>query len=175
MIEVVRKLLVRHGRAGLLIDTNLLLLYFIGRFAPDLITRFKRTDVFVPDDFKLLQLIVKKFPKLWTTPAILAEVNSFSRQLGEPLRTEYFKKFRTEISLLDEKYVPSVNAAGEKTFEKFGLTDAGIMMLARTPYLVLTGDFPLYRYLDSHGIDVINFNQLRPYGWSWLISGSTRV
>jgi rRNA-processing protein FCF1 len=168
MIELIRLLIARHGRSGVIVDTNLLLLYFVGRFAPEHISRFKRTDTFIADDYLLLSLLLRQFQHVVTTPHVLAEVNALSRQLGEPLRTRYFEQFRIEICVLREEYVGSCSVADGNDFVKLGLTDAGIHRLARTPYLVLTGDFPLYNFLASQGLDVINFNHLRPLGWSWL-------
>ena len=168
MIEVILELIARHRRSGVVVDTSVLLLYFIGRFAPEQITRFKRTENFVLDDFTTLTLLLGRFERLLTTPNVLTEVNSFSRQLGEPLRTDYFERLRGEIHLLQEEYVRSDEVAGGDVFMKFGLTDAGIHLLAQRPYLVLTTDFPLYMLLQSQGIDAINFNNLRPYGWEWL-------
>jgi uncharacterized protein YaiI (UPF0178 family) len=50
-------------------------------------------------------------------------------------------------------------------FTKFGLTDCGIINLCREQYLVLTDDLKLANYLQKEGIDTINFNNIRTYGW----------
>ena len=51
--------------------------------------------------------------------------------------------------------------AGRDEFVKLGLTDAGIMHLAKGAFLVLTDDVKLYLFLGHAGIDVLNFNHLR--------------
>jgi len=167
MIEQLRQFVSRYRRSGVIVDTNILLLYFIGRFAPDQISRFKRTDTFDLDDFTFLKLLLSQFDRLLTTPAILAEVSNLSAQLGEPLRTTYFESFRNEITLLDERYIRSDDAASGGCFIRLGLTDSGIHLLARQN-LVLTVDLQLYLFLLSENLDAINFNHLRPLGWALL-------
>jgi len=49
---------------------------------------------------------------------------------------------------------------------KFGLTDSGIVHLVKDQYLVLTDDLNLVRYLQNQGVDVINFNHIRPLAWN---------
>ena len=44
--------------------------------------------------------------------------------------------------------------------------DTGILRLARGKYLVLTDDFRLSQYLQKMEIDVLNFNHIRPLGWT---------
>ena len=53
---------------GLLVDSNLLLLYFIGRVDPDLIAEFKalRSHRFTADDFNYLSQIIHQFRTSWT-------------------------------------------------------------------------------------------------------------
>lgn len=167
MIEHVRELLLRYRRLGIIIDTNILLLYFLGRFAPEQIERFKRTkDRFVSEDFTVLKLLLTGFDRIVTTPTILAEVSSFSNQLSEPLRTKYFENLRTELTLIHENYVESGVLARRSVFVKFGLTDASILLSAQGAYLVLTDDFSLTQYLQSQNVDVINFNNIRTLGWT---------
>ena len=48
-----------------------------------------------------------------------------------------------------------------EAFSRFGLTDCGIILLAKNKYLVLTDDLKLHLYLKALGIDTINFNNLR--------------
>jgi len=152
---------------GIVIDTNILLLYFLGRFAPEQIERFKRTkDRFVIEDFAVLKLLLAGFEKIVTTPTILAEVSNFSNQLSEPLRTKYFESLQTELTLIQEHYVESGVLARRSVFVKFGLTDASILLSAKGAYLVLTDDFNLARYLQSQAVDVINFNNVRTLGWT---------
>jgi len=50
-------------------------------------------------------------------------------------------------------------------FSKFGLTDCGIVNVAKDNYLVLTDDLKLASYLQNIGIDTLNFNNIRVYGW----------
>lgn len=129
------------------------------------ISRFKRTEQFLPEDYDLLQQLLSYFQKLVTTPNILTEVNSLANQLSEPERSRWFTIFAQSISILDEFYIKSKAVATNEKFTKFGLTDCGILNLAKAHYLVLTDDLKLAVYLEKEGINVINFNNLRIYGW----------
>lgn len=103
--------------------------------------------------------------KIVTTPNILTEVNSLANQLGEPERSQCFTIFTDGISKLEESYMASKAIATNERFTKFGLTDCGILNLAKNQYLVLTDDLKLAVYLEREGIDTINFNNIRVYGW----------
>jgi rRNA-processing protein FCF1 len=69
------------------------------------------------------------------------------------------------ITRLAESYIESATAAKIDKFTKFGLTDCGIIHVAREQYLVLTDDLRLANYLQKIGIDTLNFNHIRVYGW----------
>jgi hypothetical protein len=156
----------RHRSRGVLVDTNILLLYFVGTYDRDLIARFKRTrDRFIGKDYDLLSKFLGGFKHIVTTPHILAEVNSLSAQMGDPGKTDYFATFAKNLAALSEHYVVSATAAKMEAFPKLGLTDSGIMHLAATPFLVLTDDFRLYGFLERSGVDVVNFNHLRLQAW----------
>ena len=66
---------------------------------------------------------------------------------------------------LDEIYTDSHTIAATDKFTKFGLTDCGIVNVAKDNYLVLTDDLKLAIYLQNIGIDTLNFNNIRVYGW----------
>ena len=66
-----------------------------------------------------------------------------------------------QIPLLEERPLPSVEIVQTATFIPLGLTDAGIMSLARERWLVLTEDFDLIWRLNSEELPVVNFNYLR--------------
>ena len=86
--------------------------------------------------------------------------------LGELERSQCFALFSQEISAFEEHYIESRNTALNEAFIRFGLTDCGIINLAREQFLVLTDDLKLASYLQSQKIDTVNFNNLRVYGWS---------
>ena len=155
----------RYRQAGIMVDTNILLLFFIGAFDQNLIPRFKRTRQFSVEDYATLISILDLFDRIATTPHILTEVSNLSGQLGEPARSEYFKKFSSDITLLEEENVASRDVAQTQEFVKFGLTDTGIIHLTKGKYLVLTDDFRLSQYLQSAGVDVVNFNHIRTTYW----------
>src|SRR6266404_343875 len=165
MFEWVLELIERHRQLGVVVDTNVLLLYFIGRFDPEEIGRFKRTNTFVIEDFRLLEWLLSQFGQLLTTPNILTEVSNLSGQFSGLRRSGYFEQLRTEVSLLREEYLGSRDVVTGDAFVRFGLTDASIHLLSKGGHLVLTGEVPLYTFLQSQGVDCINFNHLRPLAW----------
>jgi rRNA-processing protein FCF1 len=165
MIEEIRKLITSYSRKGIIIDTNILLLYFIGRFDSDLISRFKRTIQFTIEDYHILLILIEPFEKLITTPNILTEVSNLSGQLGEPARTLYFQFFAESIAEIEEHYIDSATVVEQDQFQKLGLTDTSILELASEQYLVLTDDFRLSQILQTKNVAVINFNHVRVLGW----------
>ena len=50
----VSNLLSKYYSKRILIDTNILLLYLVGRVNRERITRFKRTAQFIPEDYDIL-------------------------------------------------------------------------------------------------------------------------
>ncbi len=164
-MEEIKALLLDYKTKGILVDSNLLLVYFVGIYDPTRISKFKRTAAFSSDDFYLLAQLLRFFGKIVTTPNILTEVNSLSNQLPEDIKSIYYPEFARQISLLDEHYIASTPVSSIASFHRLGLTDSGIAELARGKYLVLSDDLKLIAHLQSIGIDAINFNHIRPLGW----------
>lgn len=160
-MDYVRDLLSRYRNKGILIDTNLLLLYFIGQFNPSQIPKFKRTSKFTTSDFRILLFVFKQFHKVVTTPNILTEVSNLSNQLPDNLKQAFYSEFANQISAFDERHTPSASICSQDHFIKFGLTDSGIIESAASEYLILTDDFKLANFLESRQAAVINFNHIR--------------
>lgn len=161
------ELVQRYRAAGVLVDTNILLLLFVGSVERRLIERFKRTVSrgFEVSDYELLRNFLKLFDdRVVTTPHILTEVSNLAGQLGSQ-KQRFFSYFAKGISQLIEHCEPSENLAQVESFVKFGLTDAAIIDLVKGQYLVLTDDFRLSNYLGKQGVDVLNFNHLRFASW----------
>ena len=151
----------KHGRSGIVIDTNILLLYIIGKYNPERIEKFKRTCSYSKEEFFILKNFLSYFREKFTTPNILTEVSNFTGQIEDPMKSEVRNVFKEEISITNEKYIESVTASEDASFNSYGLADSSIFNLAKTGYLVLTDDFKLYNALIKRGVDAINFNHLR--------------
>lgn len=165
MKEYAYTLIQRYRKTGVLIDTNLLLLYIIGTFAPHEISTFKKTCEFNLDDFQLLDGLIGLFPKVFTTPHILTEVSDFAAQFkshdkAHKINSSLFEVFSQSISEFGEIYESSSDISKKSEFLQFGLVDAGIISIGKK-YLVLTNDSRLFGYLQNSGIDAINLNHLR--------------
>jgi hypothetical protein len=152
---------------GLLVDANILVLYLVGSLDPGLIGRHKRLDKFTIEDFRLLEELLSPLPSIVTTPNVLTEVSNLVVQIGGPTK----EKLRILLAALlqrgvfQEHAVESVEASRVEEFRRIGLTDAGIVLMARRGWAVLTDDLPLYLALQAHGVEAINFNHLREKTW----------
>jgi rRNA-processing protein FCF1 len=159
------ELIYRYQGKGILIDTNLLLVYFIGSYDSSLISKFKCTLAFTLEDFYLLERVFNFFKRIVTTPNILTEVNSLANQLPQNIKLSYYTTMAQHISRLEEHYLTSIKLCSLDHFIKFGLADSAIIELVKGKYLVLTDDFRLANYLQTVNIDVINFNHIRAQNW----------
>lgn len=166
MEQYASSLLERYRRVGVLIDTNLLLLCVIGVYDPRQIARFGRTaDRFAPEDFETLRRVLDAFDRVITTPHVLTEVSNLMGRLTGRVRDGCFEFFSQAITLMHEQSTPASTLRAMHAFARFGLTDTAIVDAARGSYLVLTDDLPLAAYLQGQGVDVLNFNNIRPLGY----------
>ncbi len=166
MIEDINRNLMKYKKRGTIIDSNLLLLYFVGACDEDRISSFKRTNTYTKDDYSLLCRYIEQFKEVLTTPQILTEVSGFLNQLGSDLKPSFYKTFSEQVESFRESYRESKVLSKSSDFIKYGLTDTGIIEGAmENEMLVLTDDFRLSGYLNSLKIDAINFNNIRMLGW----------
>src|SRR5450631_2873513 len=136
------ELLQSYFSRGVVVDSNLLLLLFVGSFDRRQIDRNSRLEKFDQADFELLVKLLGRFKLLVTTPHILTEVSNLSAGIAGRERQPYFDSFAKSLTLLDEQQVAS-HLALTGRWAKLGLTDAAIAAIAKQKYLVITDDFEL--------------------------------
>jgi hypothetical protein len=145
---------------GIVVDTNILILLFVGLYNKELIDKWKRTQKYIKKDFEFLINFLSNFIVI-TTPNILTETFNLTEKLNNETSYQLFEECKIMIGRLNEVYIPSVNAIKNKSFIQFGLSDSTIIDLSDKGFLILTDDYPLYGYLLTKGKFVINFSHLR--------------
>ena len=85
MPDHLEQLLIEYRTEGVIVDTNLLLLYVVGAQNPERIGRFTRTDTFTKDDFDLIDRLFGYVETAVTTPSILTEVSNLLGQLPKQI------------------------------------------------------------------------------------------
>ena len=149
----------------ILIDSNLLLLLFVGSVNESFVQTFKRTQKYTREDYRLLRNIVSQASSVMVTPNILTEVSNLANAISGDYRKRFSAVFMEQFEILSEEYVASSEVSRNSAFTKFGLTDAAIVALLRPGITLLTDDFPLAQYVRSQEGAVLNFNNVRLYGW----------
>ncbi len=159
-LEPALPLLQQYRSKGIIVDANLLLLYFVGRIDPDLISTFKRTRNrgFTVEEYQALAGMLKHVGRTVVTPHILTEVSNY---LGQLKQTNAFVRMAEFVRDLEESFKEARTLVQNQHFPRFGLTDTAILDLAPGKHLVLSVDADLVIRLTRNGVDAINFNHLR--------------
>jgi hypothetical protein len=157
-------LIEKHRARGVLVDTNLLVLFLVGRVNKQRILNFKRTGDFTIGDYDLLVRLIDWFGKLFATPHVLSQVSDLTDLTGNEL-TEVRELFKVLVENIEESYDPSRLLVGDPAFKRLGLTDAAIATVCSRGVLVLTADAQLHVALQERDIDALNFNHIRSLGW----------
>lgn len=151
---------------GILIDSNLLLLYCVGRYDSFLIRKFtQRLGDYTADDYWLLSQFIevirhKLNRTVAITPNILTEVVNLIGVRSDQFRP-VLNRLSDVLTFFEELYRPSLPLLTMPHFSKFGLTDMGLYQLAKEGYVVLTADENLRAFLVGNGYSALNFNELR--------------
>ena len=149
---------------GIVVDTQLLVLFVIGKTSRRYIDKHKNTNKFTEDDFDLLCEVVSRFTRIVVTPHTLSETSSLIRQIGDPICSEIYAMFR-RMAAMDEIYVASLTAAADPEFLRLGLTDAVLLSDGLADHPLLTADFHLHLAASRRGRKALNFNHLRENRW----------
>jgi hypothetical protein len=157
-----------YAPKGILVDSNLFLLFLIGTMNRDMIQRFKRTETFLPEDYDVLVDYLDLFSTRVTTPNVLTEVSNLANVLTERSKNAFWCVLKSAVDILDETYISSKSLVGRTECAKFGITDTAITAVVKGQFLLLTDDFRLSQYFQSTGGDVVNFNHLRMLNWRRL-------
>lgn len=165
MIASPAELVEKHRGRRILVDSNLLLLFFIGAYEKELIPKFKRTDKFLVEDFETLLNFLNLFRQVVTTPNVLTEVSNLANQLPENVKDGFYKLVHSLTSGWDERFIPSNTLLSDTELRILGLADVSISLAGKNPVLVLTDNLRLAGKLQRRGLDVVNFNHLRSYVW----------
>lgn len=164
------RLLQRHRQAGVLIDTNLLLLLCIGILDRNYIQRFERTGAYTPADFGTLLQILQYFRQIIVTPHILTEISNLASRIPWDRRYPFARIVSSLLNgrsgplVIGERHRPARLISTEPEFALLGLTDTGIVHQAvHRRCLVLTDDALLAEYLERRGIECLTIDDLRAF------------
>lgn len=151
---------------GLLVDTNLFLLYAVGLHDRSAIARFKRTNQYDGDDFDRVSNVARRCSRLVTTPHILAEISNLAIDRAAGKYHPFLGVLLEAIRATHELHVAKDIIVEAATLPFLGFTDTSIVELAkRDGFLVFTDDLPLAAYLSRINCAVINLNHLRSPDW----------
>ncbi len=148
-------------KGGLLIDTNLLVLFVVGTAAKEYIAKHKKLTAFTVEDYDMLVKIVAGASEVLVTPNTLTETSNLAAYIGEPARSKVLDVLRAVSTTSQELYVPSSTAAHRREFIRLGLADAALLEVAAKNVTLLTTDFDLYNAALTQGAKALNFNHLR--------------
>lgn len=164
MSSYVDHLIERYQSRGLLIDSNLALLYLVGGYDLRLIGdgKYHKLSKYEANDYRILIWLKSLFRKAVTTPHVLTEVSNLACDLPEQTKSVCLKKFHSTFIEIDELPIASMEAAKWQDFHFLGLTDSGLALVSKE-HLIVTDDARLVKKLNESGLEALNFNHLRMY------------
>lgn len=156
----------RFRPKGLLVDTNLLLVYAIGKYDAGILERqsFSRVAAYTGEDFDLLTRLMSIFTKMVTTAYVLTEVSNLIGQLPQQQKQGCLQTFSRTFSNFMELQFDSLELSKEDHFTYLGLTDTALARVANE-YLVLTDDARCIGHMTNLGLHALNINYVREMLW----------
>lgn len=153
---------------GVILDTNIIIVFFVGLYRPDLIPSCKKTSAYSVDDFKYICNVVNQSKNIIVTPQILTELSNhtFDRLFDEPGFSDYFANIHRVISSSEENHAHKDILLNNKVLSQIGFADTSIIEAAKElGCAVLTDDGKLTAILSSLNYPNLNINIIRTYQW----------
>ena len=145
--------------AGAFIDANLLVLLVVGDVDRNSVSRHRRTRQFMPEDYDRLIRIAGGLNRIFVTPNVLTETSNLLADRSDP---RFLRRLRVLIDNSDEIVVSSNRAAGNRMFDRLGLSDAALLEAVCADRPLITVDFDLYGAAAAKGEGVAyNFTHMQ--------------
>ena len=160
----------RHAAKGIIVDSNLLVIYLVGLHDTRNLERFlpgskKGEIVCFPRDFDILKALFIKLSakKFIVTPSILTELSNLTfDKFQDPKLKSYFHSTLAFIKMADEKHITKSDLLKTYHLPALGFSDSSIVETAKKEgCLVLTQDLKCATILEKEGCCVFNMNHLR--------------
>ncbi len=151
-------------KSGVVVDTNVLLLYIVGLTDRSYIQSFKitRSAGFREKDWDTLDLWLGKFSTIWITGGILAEVSNHLGKMKDQRGVRCHMMLMRFVSNMEESHFDAIELIkDESSFLRLGYTDTSLVREASLGRLVLTDDAKLANRIYENDWNVVNFNQIR--------------
>jgi hypothetical protein len=139
------------------LDCNVLLIFLIGRYYPDYLSKFKRTAIYPYEYFEFLLEIINR-EKLIISTYVLTEASNLLESLEHHNEKIGLFALKNLIEIVDENSTSSKKLILKSSFIQFGLADSSIEELCEKGNTAIKIDLPLYGYLINKGYRVINLN-----------------
>jgi hypothetical protein len=153
---------IEYRRAGVLLDTNLLLFILLAQYDLDFAVGYKRTRKYDLSDFLELSLFLKQFDRILTTPQVLGEVWSFIEEIKGSREKPLIKSAIDSLLKFVECYTPKDMILAESSLTYLGVTDVSVICSAKElGCLVLTDDLRAHNFYLQSNVIALNINHFR--------------
>lgn len=132
-----------------------------GLLDPSSIRLNKRLQKYDQGDQVFPKTLMDRSSGLLFTPDILKETSNLVRYVSDPLRSQAARMLSVLVDDADERFVESRRAIERTEYQRLGLADCVMLLLAESSATLLTDDLSLYLAEKSAGYDAIDFTQLR--------------
>lgn len=159
---------IQKARRGIILDTNLLMVYLIGRWNVRKIPEFDRTKAYDMDDFRLIVALLKHTKQLVTTPHILTEVCNLTDTINRKHKQLLFGTLAKIQLRAKERRQEATYLMGDRfqnPFRRLGIADTSLLDASLKGHLVLTDDAGCMVSIYQAGGLVLNINHLRSNAW----------
>lgn len=169
-LDDIKRFVITYNPEGIIVDTNILILFLIGSYDPDSIENCgiinNSNKKYSKTDFEFLKEIFTFFKKLIITPQIIAELSNISitggNMHGEKL-TSYLQIVIKFLKSAEERHQKADCLWGIelKIIQQYGFTDLTMFELSKqTKMPILTDDHPFYVFCFEK-IPIIKFEHIK--------------
>ncbi len=148
----------KYRSRGLLLDSNLLLLYLVGSVNPLLVGtgNYNKLSSFTTQQIAILRHLTSLFQRLVTTAHILTEVSNLVGFMHDAGRLQVFQSFASTLEMISEQEISSYQVARRNEFKYIGLTDSVLAELS-SRFLIVSNDGRMVNLLRDAGLDALKW------------------
>jgi TPP-dependent 2-oxoacid decarboxylase len=144
-----------------ILDTNVFILYVLGlmEVGEKGIQRHKTTSIYTIKHFYFLLSLIAPYQQIVISPNIATEVDNLLNRFTGENRYKYIQITHNIFKASTEVYIETLKTMSHLFYPDLGVTDTGVLMMAKNCDLLISGDSQLCDYAKSEGLKVFDFKE----------------